>query len=221
MLRRAFSLQLAGLAGGTALAALGLPGRALAQNDSPTPGKDFNQVAPPAPTTTTRGHVEVVEFFWYACPHCNAFEPRLEQWVKQLPKDVAFRRSPVMFRDDFVPLQKLYYALEAMNKVDDMHRKVFNAIHVDRKVLNRDEPIINWVATQGIDKAKFTEAYNSFGVSTKVRKATQLQDAYKLAGVPAMGIAGKYYTDGTLAQSMDRALVVTDYLVAEQRGKAK
>jgi thiol:disulfide interchange protein DsbA len=126
-----------------------------------------------------------------------------------------------MFRDDFVPLQKLYYALEAMNRVDDMHRKVFNAIHVDKKVLNRDEPIINWVAAQGVDKAKFTEAYNSFGVSTKVRKATQLQDAYKLAGVPAMGIAGKYYTDGTLAQSMDRALVVTDYLVAEQRGKAK
>jgi thiol:disulfide interchange protein DsbA len=102
-----------------------------------------------------------------------------------------------------------------------MHRKVFNAIHVDKKVLNRDEPIINWVAAQGVDKAKFTEAYNSFGVSTKVRKATQLQDAYKLAGVPAMGIAGKYYTDGTLAQSMDRALVVTDYLVAEQRGKGK
>jgi len=220
MKRREFSL--AG-ASGIAASVLGMAHTPLAQaqGKKPESGTDYIALDKPVAVEAPQGKIEVVEFFWYACPHCNAFEPRLEQWVKQLPKDVAFRRSPVMFRDDFVPLQKLYYALEAMNKVDDMHRKVFNAIHVDRKVLNRDEPIINWVATQGIDKAKFTEAYNSFGVSTKVRKATQLQDAYKLAGVPAMGIAGKYYTDGTLAQSMDRALVVTDYLVAEQRGKAK
>jgi thiol:disulfide interchange protein DsbA len=167
------------------------------------------------------GKIEVVEFFWYACPHCNAFEPRLEEWVKRLPKDVSFRRAPVAFRNDFVPLQKLYYTLEAMNLVDTLHRKAFYAIHVDKQQLNRDEAVIAWAAKQGIDQAKFVETYNSFGVSTKVSKATQLQDAYTLAGVPALGIGGRYYTDGTLAGSMERALLVTDQLLADLRGKTK
>jgi len=159
----------------------------------------------------------VIEFFWYSCPHCNAFEPRLEAWIRKQPPDVAVRRVPVAFRDSFVPQQRLYYTLEAMGKVDELHGKVFQAIHVNRQPTDREESILEWAEKNGLDKAKFKELYNSFSVQTKTRRATQLQDAFKVQGVPALGIAGKYYTDGSLAGNMDRALQVVDYLVAEAR----
>lgn len=214
MKRREFSKA------GLAVSALGLTQApaALAQAKA---GTDYLVLDKPATVEAPAGKIEVVEFFWYACPHCNAFEPQLEAWVKRLPGDVAFRRAPVAFRNDFVPLQKLYYTLEAMGKVDELHLKAFHAIHVEKQRLNTDDSVIAWATKQGMDKAKFVETYNSFNVATKVRKATQLQDAYKLAGVPAMGIHGRYYTDGTLARSMDRALVVTDQLVGELRSKTK
>ncbi len=216
MKRRAFSkVWTAGLA--ASAWSLSSP-PVLAQGKPPQSGTDYRTLDKPAGVESAPGKIEVVEFFWYACPHCNAFEPQLEEWVKRLPKDVAFRRAPVAFRNDFVPLQKLYYTLEAMNLVEPLHRKAFYAIHVDKLRMNTDDTVLAWAAKQpGVDKAKFEETYKSFGVSTKARKATQLQDAYKLEGVPALGVAGRYYTDGTMARSMDRALLVADFLLAEQR----
>lgn len=180
-------------------------------------GADFISLDKPVGVESGPGKVEVVEFFWYACPHCNAFEPRLESWLKVLPRDVSFRRIPVAFRDSFVPQQRLYYALEAMGKAEEFQTRVFSAIHVQKMALDTQETIVPWIEKQGIDKAKFLELYNSFGVSTKTRKAKQLQDAYKIDGVPSLGIAGRYYTDGTLAKTMDRALQVTDFLITEAR----
>jgi thiol:disulfide interchange protein DsbA len=193
------------------------PGALWAQVRKPQEGTEYLTLDKRLNVDAPAGKVEVVEFFWYSCPHCNAFEPRLEAWVKRLPPDVAFKRAPVAFRDDFAPQQRLYYALEALGKVDELHAKVFQAIHVDRLPLNRDDAILDWAGKQGLDKAKFQEAYTSFGVTSKARRATQLQDAYKVQGVPAIGIAGRYYTDGTLAGNMDRALQITDYLIAEVR----
>jgi len=158
-----------------------------------------------------------VEFFWYSCPHCNAFEPTLEAWVKKLPKDVAFRRVPVAFNDSFAPQQRLYYALEAMGLVDKLHAKVFAAIHAEKLNLSKGEQIVDWIGKQGVDKAKFQEQYNSFSVVTKVSRATQLQNAYKVEGVPALGVAGRFYTDGSIARSMERALQVVESLVADVR----
>lgn len=218
MKRREFSKA------GLAVSALGLSQApvAMAQARPAKAGADYLVLDKPAPVEAPAGKIEVVEFFWYACPHCNTFEPRLEQWVKALPPDVAFRRAPVAFRNDFVPLQKLYYTLETLGLVESLHRKAFYAIHVDKQRLNTDETVLDWAAKQsGVDKARFVDTYNSFNVATKVRKATQLQDAYKLAGVPSLGVHGRYYTDGTLAQSMERALQVAEQLVAEQRSKLK
>jgi thiol:disulfide interchange protein DsbA len=199
-----------------AAASLGLPGLVLAQQ-GPKEGTDYKALDKRVPVETAAGKIEVVEFFWYSCPHCNAFEPRLEAWSKRLPADVVLRRVPVAFRDDFVPQQRLFYTLEAMNKLDDLHAKVFQAIHGERQPLNKEGLILAWADKQGLDKAKFQELYNSFSVSTKARRAAQLQDAFKVEGVPALGIAGRYYTDGTMAGTMDRALQVTDYLIAEAR----
>lgn len=213
MNRREFS---AGAACVVAAAGLGLPPLAWAQK-KPEDGGDYKSLDKRAPTEAPAGKVEVVEFFWYSCPHCNSFEPQLEAWQKRLPADVVLRRVPVAFRDSFVPQQRLYFTLEAMGKVDELHRKVFHAIHAERQALDKEGPILEWAAKNGLDKAKFQEIYNSFSISTKARKAAQLQDAYKVEGVPALGIAGRWYTDGSMAGSMPRAVQVAEYLIAEAR----
>jgi thiol:disulfide interchange protein DsbA len=214
--RRDFSLSTAAALAVAALPLGWLP-EAQAQGQAPKAGKDYQVLDPRAPVDAPAGKIEVVEFFWYSCPHCNAFEPTFEAWAKALPPDVGLRRVPVSFRADFLPQQKLYYALEALGKVNELHVKVFHAIHVERLPINTDGPIIDWAAKQGLDKAKFTEAYNSFSVTTKAKRASQLQDQYKVEGVPALGIAGRYYTDGQMAGSMERALQATDFLIAQTR----
>ncbi|MEO8250238.1 MAG: thiol:disulfide interchange protein DsbA/DsbL [Burkholderiales bacterium] len=216
MKRRQFSLSAASFGTVSALG-LAIASPALAQGKPPKEGSDYIALEKRAATDAPAGKFEVIEFFWYNCPHCFAFEPAFETWKKNAPKDVVVRRVPVSFRDDFLPQQKLYYALEALGKTEELHPKVFRAIHADRVPLGTDAQIIEWAVKQGLDKKKFTDTFNSFAVVTQARRASQLQDAYKIEGVPAIGIAGRYYVDGTLAGSMDRALQITDYLLAGLR----
>ena len=178
-------------------------------------GADFVALDKRVPGDNSTEKVEVIEFFWYNCPHCNAFEPRLEQWAAALPKGVTLRRMPVAFRDEFIAQQQLFYALEAMGKVNELHKKVFYAIHVEKRKLESQAAIGEWIATQGVDKKKFDELFKSFAVQTKAKRAKKMQDDFKVSGVPSLGIAGRFYTDGAMAQSMERALQVTDFLIAE------
>ncbi|MEA3395645.1 MAG: thiol:disulfide interchange protein DsbA/DsbL [Pseudomonadota bacterium] len=187
------------------------------QGKRPEAGKEYLPLDKPAGVEAPAGKIEVVEFFWYNCPHCNAFEPTFEAWSKRAPKDVVIRRVPVAFRSDFGPQQRLYYALEAMGLVEQLHAKVFYAIHVERKRLDQPEAIINWVSQQGVDKAKFTDQFNAFSTASKATRATQLMNAYKVEGVPAMGVAGRFYTDGTMAKGMEHVLQVVEYLAGEVR----
>ncbi|MCY1164076.1 MULTISPECIES: thiol:disulfide interchange protein DsbA/DsbL [Polaromonas] len=217
MQRREFSLSAATVAAASLGGTMAFSTAAQAQGKPPQEGSDYLVLDKPASTEAPAGKIEVVEFFWYSCPHCNAFEPQLEAWIKKAPKDLYIRRAPVSFRPDFEPQQRLYYVLESMGKVEELHKKVFYAIHVEKQPLATADQVAAWAEKQGINKAKFVEAYNSFPVVTKVRKATQLQDMYKVDGVPAMGVAGRYYTSGSLAQTMERALVVTDYLIGLAR----
>jgi thiol:disulfide interchange protein DsbA len=214
MKRRDFSM-LATAAGAAASAVW--PTFALADVAKPEAGTDYVVVDPQAPVEAPAGKIEVVEFFWYSCPHCNAFEPLLSGWIKGLPKDIAFRRAPVAFRDEFVPQQRLYFALEAMGLVEKLHAKVFAAIHVEKLDLSKAAAITDWVVKQGVDKVKFSEQYNSFSVATKSTKAAQLQNAYKVEGVPALGVAGRFYVDGALAKGMDKALKIVESLAAGVR----
>jgi len=215
MQRREFSKSATAVAAAASLGALAIP--AHAQNAAPRDGTDYLTLEKRAPVDAPAGKIEVVEFFWYSCPHCNRFEPALEAWIKKAPADVVVRRVPVSFRPDFEPQQRLFYVLEALNKVEELQKKVFLAIHGEKQLLNTPELIAAWAEKQGINKAKFLELYNSFGIATKARKATQLQDAYKVDGVPALGVAGRFYTSGELAKNMDRALQVTDYLIVQAR----
>jgi thiol:disulfide interchange protein DsbA len=163
------------------------------------------------------GKIELIEFFWYSCPHCNAFEPQFSSWVKAAPKDVVIQRVPVRFRDDFEPQQRAYYVFESLGLVEAMHGKLFHAIHTERQQLNNMNALAAWANKNGLPEKKFLDTYNSFGVSTKARRATQLQEAFKVQGVPALGVAGRFYTDGSLTQTMDRALQVAEYLIGEVR----
>ena len=213
MKRRDFS-QVCGVAM-AASAGLSLP--ALAQMKPPVAGKDYLVLDKPAAVEAAKGKIEVIEFFWYSCPHCNSFEPALAAWTKRAAKDVAVRRVPVSFRDDFLPQQRLFYTLEAMGLLDKLHGKVFAAIHAEKLSLGKQDEILAWVVKQGVDKTKFATQFNSFAVATKATRGTQLQNAYKVEGVPAMGVAGRFYVDGTTAGSMDRALQIVDSLVAQVR----
>jgi len=210
MKRRDFSLACGAVMAGAGF----VPSIALAQAKAPEAGVDYLVLDKRVLVEAPAGKIEVVEFFWYNCPHCHAFEPAFDAWSKKVPKDVAVRRVPIAFRDDFAPQQRLYYALEAMGLVDKLHAKVFAAIHVEKKELNKGDAIADWVAKQGVDKTKFLEQYNSFSVATKASRATQLQNAYKIEGVPALGVAGRYWTDGSMAKSLERALQVVDHLVS-------
>lgn len=213
MKRRAFSLACGAAVAGSSL----WSPVALAQGKPLEAGTDYQVLDKRAPVEAPAGKVEVVEFFWYNCPHCNVFEPTFEAWRQRAAKDIVVKRVPIAFRDDFVPQQRLFYALEAMGLLDKLHSKVFAAIHAEKQKIDKPEAIIEWVAKQGVDKVKFTEQFNSFSVATKASRATQLQNAYRLEGVPALGVAGRFLTDGSMAKSMERALMVVETLAAQVR----
>jgi thiol:disulfide interchange protein DsbA len=183
------------LAAGLGLFAMG----AGASPANPVAGIDF-QTLERAQQTESSDKVEVIEFFWYSCPHCHAFEPALNEWVMKQGDAIVFKRVPVQFgqtpeqQQRFVPQQKLYYALEAMGKLDELHQKVFDAIHVQRQALATDAAIADFVAKQGVDRTKFLDVYNSFSVQSKARRAAQLQNAYQINGVPTVAVGGRYLT---------------------------
>jgi len=216
MKRRDFSLATLGTA--ATLGSLGWNAPALAQGPAKfVAGKDYLKLDRPVPTDSEAGKIQLIEFFWYSCPHCNAFEPTFAQWVKNAPKDVVVQRMPVAFRDDFEPQQRLYFALEAMGLLEKLHAKVFQAIHVERLPLNTDASIVNWIEKQGVDASKFADTAKSFGVASKLKRAVQLQNDFKIEGVPSLGVAGKYYVDGTSAGTMERALQVAESLLVQVR----
>lgn len=216
MKRREFSTTMLG-AGAVVLA---WPAVAPAQG-APVEGKHYVRLTQPVATSAGPGKIELIEFFWYGCPHCNAFEPTLETWVKRLPADVVFHRVPVAFSaEPFTAHQRIYYALDTLGLVGAMHRKVFYAIHNDRMRLDKPADISAFMAKNGVDATRFMEAFGSFTTQTRLRQANQLVAGYKIDGVPAIGIHGRFYTSGTLAGTNDKALAVTDLLVQRLRKSA-
>ncbi len=222
MKRREFSTQLlgtglgVGVVGAFGTAGMTIAPAAQAQGAGPVEGKDYVRLS--QPQAVAPGKIEVVEFFWYGCPHCFAFEPVLDAWVKKLPADVSFRRVPVSFRDEpFGTHARIYFALEASGQLEAIHRKVFHAIHNERASLAKPAEISAFMTKNGVDGAKFLEVMDSFSVQTKARQAKQIVDAYKIDGVPAIGIQGRYYTSGSVAGSNDRALAVADFLIQRAR----
>lgn len=213
MNRRDFDIGLAASA-----LALVTAGRAQAQG-GPVEGQHYVrlQTAAPVVLRAPDKKVDVVEFFWYGCPHCHAFEPRLEAWIKTLPADVSFRRVHVGFGPVHQGHQKLFYALEETGLLEALHRKVFAAMHQQGKRLASEAEIASFLKDSGVDAAKVMDSYKSFGVNTKAVRARQLTDAYKIDGVPALGIHGRFYTSSGLTGSHERMVQVTDFLIRRAR----
>ena len=212
MKRRDFSQQLVGAGLGLALV-----GSARAQAGAPVEGRDYVKLQTAAPVTLPPGKkVEVVEFFWYGCPHCFAFEPIVDAWAKRLPADVHFHQLPFAFIGP-PEHQKLFYALEEIGQREALQRKLFTAIHVDHKRINTEAEITAFVTANGVDGAKFADAWKSFSVNTKLSRGKLLSNAYKIDGVPAIGIHGRYYTSATLAGTHERAVQVAETLIQRAR----
>ena len=193
----------------------GLAGPLQAQGGPPVEGRDYLRVEQAVPVP--EGKVEVVEFFGYWCPHCNAFEPLLDAWSKKLPAQVSFRRIPVAFNAAHELTQRLYFALEALGLVEALHRKVFAALHVQHLRLDKDSDIAAWAQANGADAPKILDAMKSFSIATKARQAKQLAEAYKIEGVPTLGIQGRYMTSPSIAGTPERALAAADALIAQSR----
>jgi thiol:disulfide interchange protein DsbA len=167
---------------------------AFASPTDPKSGVEYVTLAQPQPVQAAGKKVEVIEFFMYHCPHCNALEPQFEQWVKKQGDNIVLKRVHLPFSGPNDPEAHLYLTLEAMGKVDQMHEKVFKAIHQDRIRMKDDATVIDWASRNGLDRAAFTSAWNSFGVMTKLRGLSRIVDAYKVDGAPTIVIDGKYQT---------------------------
>jgi len=189
-----------------AVAAIGLvASTAFASPADPKLGVEYVQMASPQPVQAVGKKVEVIEFFMYHCPHCNVLEPFLADWVKKQGDKILFKRihMPSGVND---PEAHLYLTLEAMGKLDELHVKVFKAIHVDRVRMNSDAVVIDWVSKNGIDKTKFTDAWSSFGVMTKLKRLPQILSNYKVESVPTLVVDGRFMTSPSVVDAANKGM---------------
>ncbi|MCU7809473.1 MAG: thiol:disulfide interchange protein DsbA/DsbL [Candidatus Thiodiazotropha sp. (ex Semelilucina semeliformis)] len=178
-------------------------------------GEGWDPIDPPIATSVPDGKVEVVEFFWYGCPHCYSMEPALEAWLKNKPENVVFKRVPSPLNASWTVHAQFYYAAEALGVTDQLHEPLFEAMHVKKRKLFDKNSLIDFAVENGVDRQKFSDAWNSFGVYVKVQQARKLGQRYGLDGVPAIGIDGKYKTSGSLAGTYSRMFEIVSQLVAE------
>jgi thiol:disulfide interchange protein DsbA len=176
----------------------------------------YTELDPPVPVES-KGKVEVIEFFWYGCPHCYTLEPHIEAWLKRLPPDVEFRRVPAVFNQRWGHDAAIYYTLEAMGLVDKLHRPLFDAIHKDSLRTDNQAALSEWLQKHGVDSKKFMDTLKSFGVQSKTRRAVQQTVAYKIDGTPAMAINGRYTVSAQQGRTQQGMLEAVDGLVAKAR----
>lgn len=178
-------------------------------------GIHYTELAKPI-ATQSGDKIEVLEFFWYGCPHCFQFEPVINKWNQSKADNVHFVRVPAPLNPKWMVHTKTYYALELMGKVDKYHEAVFDAMHVKRKKLYTLQSISDYLASQGLDADAFADAYNSFAVEMRARKAMQLGQSYNLSGVPMITVNGKYLVSATQAGSYNEMINITNYLIARE-----
>lgn len=176
---------------------------------------------PVEPAPSAAGKVEVVELFWYGCGHCNSFEPFLHEWLQRKPAHVEFIRIPAIFSSALWRLHaRAYYTAEVLGMVDKIHTPMFHAIHEQKRTLNTEQQLATFFAEFGVEEKKFLDTFKSFAVDVKVNRAERLTQRYGISGVPAMVVAGKFRTDGPMAQSYQGMLDVVDHLVAREHQAA-
>ncbi len=175
-----------------------------------TPGKDYQSITPPQPTPPGK-NIEVLEFFWYGCPHCNHLQQPLHEWLERKPADVAFRSQPAAFDDAWAQLARTYYAIDASGENAKLHLAVFDAIHKTKKLdprsLSKDpKQLLEWVVTQKVDQKKFTDAYNSFSVVSKTQRTVDITSAYGITSTPTLAVDGRFLIGPSMALRPDNSV---------------
>ena len=191
---------------------------AAAQTTTPEEGRDYLRLKNPVPVETGK-KIEVIEFFSYGCPHCGEFEPILQNWLKTLPADVAFRRVPVSFQDKWVPLGKEYYTLDALGEESRLSPEMFKEIHGKGAPMWNEKTFFDWAAAHGIDRKKVEDMYNSFAMSGKMNRSLQTAKAYNIQSVPTIIIDGKFIVSTEKVGSHAAMIPVMDALIAKARAE--
>ena len=173
----------------------------------------YSELNPPQPVDTDGKKIEVVEFFWYGCPHCYNLEPLLENWVKQLPPDVQFRPIPAVFNERWALDASIFYTFEALGVLPKLHRPFFDSIHRDHLRTDDQAAMTEWLQKHGVEPKKFYETMKSFSVQSKTRRAAQLSVAYKIDGTPAMAVQGRYTVSADQGGSREGMLETVSFLV--------
>lgn len=214
-------------------ALLAMSGLAAASPANPAEGVEYKTLPTPQPVDAGAGKVEVLEFFAYYCPHCNAFEPLLAEWVKKQGDAIVLRRVHVPRDPGVLPQQRLFYTLEALGLLEQYHAKVFAAMHGNQRLkLANDEQVFDWAAGAGIDRARFVETYRSFGVQARMRRAGEMMASYGVTHWPMVAIDGRFLTSpgmvaegagagATETQLFQATLQVMDQLVAKAKADKK
>ena len=179
-------------------------------------GRDYTTLTDPRPTESGK-NIEVLEFFWYGCPHCYDLHPLIQAWQKKVPKDVSFRYIPAVFRANWIPGTKTFYAMEALGIRERLHDKVYDAIHLDKIDLSKDELLFDWMAKQGIERQKFIDTYNSFSVQNQATRSAQMSKDYNLSGVPALVVDGRYLTSGKMGGTPQDTIRTLEELILKVR----
>ncbi|HWG76371.1 MAG TPA: thiol:disulfide interchange protein DsbA/DsbL [Steroidobacteraceae bacterium] len=201
-----------------------LPQQAQLPSGQWTPGTNYTVLSPAQPTDAAPGRVQVIEIFWYGCPHCYALDPYLESWLKSKPGYVDFVRVPIMWGDVHRSHARLFYTLQALGKLDELHTQVFDEIHQHNDPLyvqgNPQATLqaqLKFAVAHGISAAAFTNAYNSFGVQSNLQRADDLDRRYKIDAVPTIVIDGKYEADVGTAGGEEKLIQLINDLSASEK----
>lgn len=176
----------------------------------------FEELNPPQPTQTGN-KIEVVEVFWYGCPHCYSLEPYLDKWLESIPEDVEFRRMPGVLGKNWLPHARAYYTAEILGILDNIHKPLFEAIHRENKNIMDEKRLRDFFVQQGVKKAEFDKVYRSQEVTDKIKEAFTSSMGYKLTGVPAIIVNGKYRTSASITGSNQKLIEVIDQLIDRER----
>jgi thiol:disulfide interchange protein DsbA len=194
-----------------AVAAAGMSLMLAPATQAQTAGHEYVTLNPAQPSDTPN-KIEILEFFAYSCPHCAAMQPMVEKFAKTLPPNVVLHQVPVAFNASMADLQKLYYSLDAMGRLD-LNDQVFDAIHKEHKSIFQAKAIADWVVSKGIDRAKFEAVYNSFGINAKIQRANELTKTYKIEGTPSLAIDGQYVVSPSMTNSYQGTIDVAQKLL--------
>lgn len=180
-------------------------------------GRDYTVIEPPQPVANP-DKIEVIEFFWYGCPHCYSFEPYIKAWLQQKPQDVEFIRQPAVFASSWAIHARAFFAMQAIGVTDQVHAEFFDFVqNRTKKKRLGDTDIFDFMKQHGVDRDKFASAFKSFAVSTKMRQAEILPPRYGVTGVPSVVVDGKYRVDVAKARGLEHMLEIASFLIDEVR----